>query len=472
MYSDAVVRFALDTTRGGSAGPEACAGEAGDEACGDRVHVELAVAGGRIVRARHRSRACPHATAGAALVCSLAEGRELLDAARIGASEIDAGLLPDAGGRECALLAVDALHTALAGALERWQLPPQEGRVAVAMSGGVDSAVALLKTVEAGFEPVGVTLRLWIDPEAPDSERACCSPQSVRAARSACHALGVPHLTLDLRRPFREQVVEAFVRDHAAGLTPNPCVRCNGRFRFEALATLAEQVGAPRLATGHYARTVRRQGRTLLARGLDETKDQSYMLATVPPRILERVWFPLGEQRKTTTREQARHAGLAAAGRAESQEVCFVGGGDHRAFLERHGGAGKAGAIVDSEGRELGRHDGVHRFTAGQRRGLRVGGGDALYVISTDAATGTVVAGRRGQLRTTAVRVSPGTLHTAPGRVSVKLRYRSPAVEATVVAEPGGFRLELAQPVPGAAPGQAAVLYEGDVVVGAGIITA
>ena len=181
MHSDAVVRLALDTVRAGSAGPGACAGEAGDETCGDRVRIELAVTGGRIVQARHRSRACPHATAGAALVCALAEGRELLDAARIGASEIDAELRPDSGGRECALLAVDALHAALAGALERWQLPPQEGRVAVAMSGGVDSAVALLKSVEAGFEPVGVTLRLWIDPEAPDSERACCSPQSVRA---------------------------------------------------------------------------------------------------------------------------------------------------------------------------------------------------------------------------------------------------------------------------------------------------
>jgi tRNA-specific 2-thiouridylase len=294
----------------------------------------------------------------------------------------------------------------------------------------------------------------------------------VRAARAACHAAGVPHFTLDLRQPFFDRVVQPFIDDHGAGLTPNPCVRCNGAFRFDALARFADLVGAPRLATGHYARVIRREGRALVGRGLDAAKDQSYMLASVPEDIVDRVWFPLGEQEKTETREQARGAGLEAAGRRESQEVCFVGGGDHRAFLERHGGTGKAGTIVDSEGNELGRHDGVHRFTAGQRRGLRVGGGDALYVLRTDASTGTVVAGRREELGTTAVRVSPGSLYSGLSRVSAKLRYRSPAVDAMVVPEPGGFRLELAQPVLGAAPGQAAVLYDGDVVVGAGIITA
>src|SRR2546425_4729315 len=237
--------------------------------------------------------------------------------------------------------------------------------------------------------------RLWIDPLAPDSERACCSPQSVRAARSACHAAGVPHVTLDLRRRFHTRIVAPFVREHAAGETPNPCVRCNGSFRFDALAEFADTIGAPRIATGHYARIVERDGRVLVARGADPDKDQSYMLARVEEEILRRVWFPLGEQRKQVTREQARGAGLAAAGRAESQEVCFVGGGDHRSFVERHGGAGRSGEIVSADGRVLGRHQGVHRFTPGQRRGLGVGGGEALFVISTDADSGRVVAGPR-----------------------------------------------------------------------------
>ena len=338
-----------------------------------------------MVRARHRSFACPHATAAASLACRLCEGRDLLGAATIGAGELESELRPAPHNRECVALAADALHAAIARALDRERMPERADRVAVAMSGGVDSAVALLKTLEAGLRPVGVTLRLWIDPDAPDSDRACCSPQSVRAARSACHAAGVPHVTLDLRDRFRSQVVEDFVRGHAAGTTPNPCMRCNGSFRFDALAAFADRVGASRLATGHYARIVERGGHTVLARGADPDKDQSYMLARVPEQILSRTWFPLGDQRKTETREQAHAAGLAAAGRRESQEVCFVGGGDHRRFLERHGGAGRRGEVVTADGRVIGRHDGVHRFTPGQRKGLGVGGGEALFVLEVDA---------------------------------------------------------------------------------------
>ncbi len=470
MYSDAVTRNALDLDHAGSAGPGAVHGEAGDARCGDQLRIELEVEGGSIVRARHRSFACPHATAAAALACRLVEGRELLDAARVGASLLEAELRPAEHNRECVALAADALHGAVARGLELASLPAEDDRVAVAMSGGVDSAVALLKAVEAGLDAVGVTLRLWIDPLAPDSERACCSPQSVRAARSACHAAGVPHVTLDLRQRFRERIVQPFVLDHAAGDTPNPCVRCNGSFRFDALAAFADRIGAARIATGHYARVVNRDGHALIARGADPDKDQSYMLARVPEQIVRRVWFPLGDQRKQVTREQARGAGLAAAGRAESQEVCFVGGGDHRSFVERHGGAGKAGRIVTADGRVLGHHEGVHRFTPGQRKGLGVGGGEALFVISTDAASGTVVAGPRSALARSQVRVCPGSMRVPSARVLAKLRYRSPAVAASVRLEQGGFVLDLDEPAYGVAPGQAAVLYDGDTVVGAGLI--
>ncbi len=425
---------------------------------------------GLVVRARHRSFACPHATAAASLACRLCEGRDLLGAATIGAGELESELRPDPHNRECVALAADALHAAIARALDRERMPAHADRVAVAMSGGVDSAVALLKTLEAGLRPVGVTLRLWIDPDAPDSDRACCSPQSVRAARSACHAAGVPHVTLDLRDRFRSQVVEDFVRGHAAGTTPNPCMRCNGSFRFDALAAFADRVGAPRLATGHYARIVERGGHTVLARGTDPDKDQSYMLARVPERILSRTWFPLGEQRKTETREQAHAAGLAAAGRRESQEVCFVGGGDHRRFLERHGGAGRGGEVVTADGRVIGRHDGVHRFTPGQRKGLGVGGGEALFVLEVDPARGRVVAGPRRALARSTVTVRPGNMVLPMARVQAKLRYRSPALPATVREVEGGLELELDEPAYGVAPGQAAVLYDGDVIVGGGVI--
>jgi tRNA-specific 2-thiouridylase len=409
----------------------------GDSTRGDRwAAVRLWVDGQRIVRADAPG-----------LDRDIA-GLTLLEAAAVGGDE----------------LAADALANAIGPAVAAERHPE---RVAVAMSGGVDSAVALLKS---GPHAVGVTLRLWVDPRAPDADRSCCSPAAVIDARATCHARGVPHVTLDLREQFRSAVVRPFVEGYAAGATPNPCVRCNGGFRFAALAAFADRVGAPRLATGHYARVQRRDGRTLLVRGADPAKDQSYMLASVPPAILERCWFPLGEQTKARTRTEAASAGLAAARRPESQDVCFVGGGDHRAFLERHGGAGRPGAIVDTDGRTLGRHAGVHRFTPGQRRGIGVAADEPLYVLRVDAGAGRVVVGPRAGLDRRTVRVAPGRLLAPALRVQAKLRYRTDPVWATVRPGGEGFTLDLDEPVAGVAPGQTAVLYDDDAVVGAGVI--
>src|SRR2546423_4073976 len=247
-------------------------------------------------------------------------------------------------------LAADALANAL-GPIFR--AAPSAGRAAVAMSGGVDSAVALLR---AGSDAIGVTLRLWLDPEGPDAERACCSPEAVIAARETCHGLGLPHVTLDLRKEFRRAVVGPFVRSFGRGETPSPCIRCNGSFRFAELLAFARRAGAGRLVTGHYARVVRRDGRLLLARAADEAKDQSYMLARLDPRLLERIDFPLGETRKEETRAEAAAAGLAAAGRAESQEACFLAGGDYRAVPERQGIGAADGPVLHEHGTQLGRH--------------------------------------------------------------------------------------------------------------------
>jgi tRNA-specific 2-thiouridylase len=361
-------------------------------------------------------------------------------------------------------LAVDALANALGPA---FRAGPSASRVAVAMSGGVDSAVALLR---AGREAIGVTLRLWLDPEGPDAERACCSPDAVLAARDTCHTLGLPHVTLDLREEFRRAIVEPFVRGYARGETPNPCISCNGGFRFAELLAFARRAGAPRLATGHYARIVEHRGRVLLARAADATKDQSYMLARLDPAFLDRLWFPLGEQTKEETRAEARGAGLEAAERRESQEACFLAGADYRDFLARRGLNG-TGVIVDEQGIELGRHAGAWRFTPGQRRGLGVAAAEPLYALRTDAQTQTVVVGPRTSLARTVVEAR-GRLHLPVERVEAKLRYRSPGAEATVEPTEGGFRLQFAHPVYGVAPGQAAVLYEDDAVVGSGLITA
>jgi tRNA-specific 2-thiouridylase len=293
----------------------------------------------------------------------------------------------------------------------------------------------------------------------------------VIAARELCHSLGRPHVTLDLREEFRRAVVTPFVRGYARGETPNPCIRCNGGFRFAELLAFARRVGAARLATGHYARLVERDGVRLLARAADPAKDQSYMLATLDPRVLDRVAFPLGGQTKTETRAEAARAGLAVARRADSQEACFLAGGDYRTFLDRHGLEGRRGDLLDEDGVRVGSHDGFWRFTPGQRRGLGVAVGEPLYALRTDPRTNTVTVGPRASLAKTQVEAR-GRLYAAAGHVEAKLRYRSPPVGARVEPTPAGFRLHLDDPAFGVARGQAAVLYDGDVVVGSGLVTA
>jgi tRNA-uridine 2-sulfurtransferase len=403
---------------------------------GDWAGVRLAVDGDRIVESDADALERPLA------------GLTLLEAARVSGES----------------LAVEALASALG---QVFVAEPMSGRIAVAMSGGVDSAVALHR---AGPNAIGVTLRLWQDPAGPSSERACCSPAAVAAARATCHALGLPHVTLDLREEFRAEVVAPFVSSYRAGETPNPCTRCNGVFRFDALLALAARAGAEKLWTGHYARIVERDGRRLLARGRDPEKDQSYMLATVEPELLDRVEFPLGDQTKEDTRAQARAAGLAAARRPESQEACFLAGDDYRSFLERQGLEPEAGDVVDERGATLGRHDGYWRFTPGQRRGVGVAAARPLYVLRTERSTNAVVVGPRESLATYRVEAQ-GMLYAPVSRAEVKLRYRSAPVSAAVRVSNGAFSLDLDHPAYGVAPGQVAALYDGDAVVGAGVIT-
>jgi tRNA-specific 2-thiouridylase len=400
-----------------------------------------------------------------ALVRLVVDGDRIADADADGLERPLAGLtLLEAAAVGGETLAVDALANALG---QVFRAEPHPERVAVAMSGGVDSAVALLR---AGPHALGVTLRLWIDPEGPDVERACCSPEAVLAARATCHALGLPHVTLDLREEFRRTVVAPFVRGYARGETPNPCIRCNGSFRFAELLAFARRAGAARLATGHYARIAEHRGRLLLARAADDSKDQTYMLARLDPRHLPRLSFPLGDQTKDDTRAEAARAGLEAARRGESQEACFLGGGDYRDFLERHGRTAAEGTVEDEDGRALGRHTGFWRYTPGQRRGLGIAAPEPMYALRTDPARNTVVVGPRAALARRSVHAR-GRLYVAADRVEAKLRYRSPAVAATVEETRTGFRLRLDEPAYAVATGQAAVLYEGDAVVGCGLVT-
>jgi tRNA-specific 2-thiouridylase len=400
-----------------------------------------------------------------------AAARLVVDGGRILEAEIDdverplAGLtLLEAAAVSGEPLAVEALAAALG---QVFVAEPDPDRAAVAMSAGVDSAVAVLR---AAPNAIGVTLRLWQDPAGPSAERACCSPEAVAVARATCHARGLPHVTLDLREEFKSAVVDPFAAGYAAGDTPNPCTRCNGAFRFDALLAFAARAGAQSLWTGHYARIVERDGRLLVGRAADAEKDQSYMLSTLDPDALARIRFPLGGQTKDETRAEAAAAGLAAATRAESQEACFLAGGDYRRFLERQGLRRREGEVVDEDGTVLGRHDGFWQFTAGQRRGLGVASGRALYVLGTDRTTNAVVVGPRESLAVTSVHAE-GRMYAEVDRARVKLRHRSAAVPARVAASNGGFSLELEEPAYAVATGQVAALYDGDAIVGAGVIT-
>jgi tRNA-uridine 2-sulfurtransferase len=451
-------------------------GAAGGAACGDLVRVSLAVEGDRVAAAGFDASGCGATVAAGSAAVTLCRGAGVLDAARVGPDEIAValgGLHP--GKRHAAELAADALHRALGAAVrERAHLSAEPGRTLVAMSGGVDSAVAALLVRRGGREAVAATLELWADADH-DGERSCCSAQAVRSARALAHGMGFPHLTLDLRDEFRAGVVQPFLDDHDAGLTPNPCVRCNGHVRLDALVELADRLGAADLATGHYARV--RDG--LLRLAADPAKDQTYMLAALAPDTLARMRFPLGELTKPEVREQARAAGLPVAGKADSQDLCFLAGTDRASFLARHGGLReRAGEITDRTGRVLGRHRGQHGFTVGQRRGLGLAGPEPLYVLEKDAASNRVVVGPREELGRNRVPIRAATLHCDGARVDrVKLRYRQRPLPCRIAGSPaagrhGRLELELEESADAAAPGQTACLMDGELVVGHATIAA
>jgi tRNA-specific 2-thiouridylase len=460
---------------------DAFTGAAGGAACGDLVRVSIAVdpasPDAHITDAGFDASGCGAVLAAGSATVSLVRDAPLLAAARIGANEIAAEL----GGlslakRHAAELAADALHRALgAVARERAALAPVPGRTLVAMSGGVDSAVVALLVVRGGASAVGVTLELWSDPEN-DGESSCCSAQAVRGARELAHGLGMPHLSIDLRAEFRAGVVDHWLSEHAAGLTPNPCVRCNGNVRLDAMLELADRLGSETLATGHYARVS--EG-PLLRTATDLAKDQSYVLSALAPDSLARLRFPLGEMQKPQVRELASNAGLVEAGRRDSQDLCFLAGTRQGAFLERHGGLGRRpGPIVDMEGHVLGEHTGAHRFTVGQRHGLGIGGTDPLYVLATDTHANTVTVGPRDELLVRGMAVREATLHRDGACVDgVRVRSHGRRLACRLSGEPSAgrharVRVELEQPVERTAPGQIACMYAGDVVVGYGTIAA
>jgi tRNA-uridine 2-sulfurtransferase len=352
-------------------------------------------------------------------------------------------------------------------------------RVVAGMSGGVDSSATAALLLERGYEVIGITLKLWPQDCVSRAEDKCCGPQAVSDARSVCHKLGIPYYLVDESAEFQDKVIQYFASEYRAGRTPNPCVMCNQTLKFGRLLERADQLGAEFIATGHFARLEQDpSGRTLLKRGRDERKDQSYFLFSLRQDQLRRALFPLGERTKSETRNLARQCSLRTADKPESMEICFVPDNDYGKFLRDAGLVQKhRGEIVDLAGRILGHHDGVEFYTIGQRRGLRVSSTAPLYVVGLDPETNRVmVADEKALLTETFIadRCNWIPWHEPPATFEavVKIRYNHPGTPATVqVLSPTKVQVTLHEPQRAVTPGQAAVFYNADLVLGGGWIS-
>ncbi|MFW5925588.1 MAG: tRNA 2-thiouridine(34) synthase MnmA [Myxococcota bacterium] len=347
------------------------------------------------------------------------------------------------------------------------------GRIVVAMSGGVDSSVAAALLHEAGHDLVGVTLHLW-DADGEQQVGRCCAPEDRDDARRVCDHLGIPHFVLDEREAFRRHVVQPFVGEYLAGRTPSPCAHCNRTVKLVQLAELADRFGATHVATGHYARVSHQAAGPRLLRGRDRRKDQSYFLFGLPEAVLQRVLFPLGVMDKDGARAEARRLGLPNADKPDSQELCFVPDGDVPGFVAREGHEPRPGTVRDTDGQVLARHEGIAGFTVGQRRGLGLGGGSPRYVLRIVPDTQEVVVGPREALYSRSLTATEARWLCEPPPhgfdAEVRIRHRHEPAPGRVVPTDDGFRVEFAEPQRAITPGQAAVLYQGDEVLGGGFI--
>jgi len=351
--------------------------------------------------------------------------------------------------------------------------------VVVAMSGGVDSSVAAALLVEQGYEVLGMMMRLWsepgIGPTAPLNR--CCTPDQMADARRVADKLNIPFYVIDVQDYFRKTIVQFFIDEHTAGRTPNPCIECNREIRFHYLLERALALDADYLATGHYARVVKTENGYELRKGVDAAKDQSYVLHVLGQKELGQVLFPVGDYEKTTIREMARKFNLPVAQKSDSMDLCFLGDGDYRRFLNDYAPhAATPGPIMNRAGKELGRHTGLPNYTIGQRKGLGIAAGEPLFVLQKDVTRNALIVGTRAEtdqyhLLARQVNWTIANQPTGPIAAQVKIRYKAKAIPAVVTPlENNQVEVHFKAPVFGITAGQGAVFYDGDVVLGGGII--
>lgn len=354
-----------------------------------------------------------------------------------------------------------------------------KGRVLVAMSGGVDSSVAAALLIEEGYECIGVTMQLWPEDLPVEHESGCCSISAVEDARRVANKLGIPYYVLNFAHSFAEQVIDRFAEEYLQGRTPNPCIVCNEKVKFGTFLQKALELECDYVATGHYASVDYDpdRGRFVIRRGKDRMKDQSYTLYGLTQEQLSRTLLPLGKYDKEQVREKARELGLITANKPDSQEICFVPDGDYRKFIERYAPESvRPGDIVDLDGNVLGRHRGVSFYTVGQRKGLGISHPTPLYVVRIDAKENRVVVGPKEAVAGVALLANPVNFVAVselrePMGVTCKIRYKSEDTPATIEPGPdGGVITRFDEPERAITPGQSVVWYDGDTVVGGGII--